>query len=239
MTVIESLFRCSRRKNLGLVAGSRTGFRTVDRRFRFDDDTDWPASASRDELSLSFPSVQQFIKPNHVDSQQLQDLHPRQEARRRDQRRGQTLPLSDRPRLPHPLTSLSPASIYRPSGSRSVRSPSSKRGRSSPRRCTCPTTRRSGVSRLSCFREALAGPGLSSTRLLTCGLHPPAWIDPSVVKDRAYGPCPDEGDPMPSSFLGRVVKSRSDKWKEGDWIVSLGSWSEYQVVSGDRSFPAR
>ncbi|KWU46734.1 NAD(P)-binding protein [Rhodotorula sp. JG-1b] len=65
------------------------------------------------------------------------------------------------------------------------------------------------------------------------------WIDPSVVKDRAYGPCPEEGDPMPSSFLGRVVKSRSDKWKEGDWIVSLGSWSEYQVVSGDRSFPAR
>lgn len=44
---------------------------------------------------------------------------------------------------------------------------------------------------------------------------------------------------MPSSFLGKVVKSRSDKWKEGDWVVALGSWSEYQVVAGDRIFPAR
>lgn len=30
-----------------------------------------------------------FIPASHVDSQQLQDLYPRQEARRRDQRRGQ------------------------------------------------------------------------------------------------------------------------------------------------------
>lgn len=140
-------------------------------------------------------------------------------------------------KLSPPALTLSSASAYRLSGSRSVRSPSSRMVRSSPRRSTCPTTPRSAVSRLS--KEALAGTGLSATRTLTVVFHSPAWIDPSVVKDRAYGPCPDEGDPMPSSFLGRVVKSRSDKWKEGDWIVSLGSWSEYQVVSGDRSFPAR
>ena len=109
----------------------------------------------------------------------------------------------------------------------------------SPRRCTSPTTRRSAVSRV--FQAALAlQVSLLATRHTDAALLIQlAWIDPSVVKDRAYGPCPEEGDPMPSSFLGRVVKSRSDKWKEGDWIVSLGSWSEYQVVSGDRSFPAR
>lgn len=40
------------------------------------------------------------------------------------------------------------------------------------------------------------------------------WIDPSVVKERAYGPAPDEGDAMPSGFVGKVVQSKSASWKE-------------------------
>ncbi|GAA5992088.1 hypothetical protein JCM10908_000739 [Rhodotorula pacifica] len=89
------------------------------------------------------------------------------------------------------------------------------------------------------FSELEEGQVLAKTLYLSNDPAQRTWIDPSVVKDRAYGPAPDEGDPMPSSFLGKVVKSRSDKWKEGDWIVALGSWSEYQVVSGERIFPAR
>ncbi|GAA6011049.1 hypothetical protein JCM8202_003877 [Rhodotorula sphaerocarpa] len=66
------------------------------------------------------------------------------------------------------------------------------------------------------------------------------WIDPSVVPERAYGPVGVVGEPMPSSFLGRVAKSKSDKWKEGSLIVALGGWAEWHVLDGaqGRVFPA-
>ena len=78
------------------------------------------------------------IHPNHVDSQQLQDLHPRQEARRRDQRRGRSLPLSDRPRLPHlradPPSRLHPHTDLQARGA----SDSRTRGWSGPRQDAVP-----------------------------------------------------------------------------------------------------
>ncbi|BGP21453.1 quinone oxidoreductase [Rhodotorula toruloides] len=65
------------------------------------------------------------------------------------------------------------------------------------------------------------------------------WIDPSVIKERAYGPAPDEGDAMPSGFVGKVVQSKSASWKEGDLVNGLGSWSEYLVCNEKAVFPAR
>ncbi|GAA6052650.1 hypothetical protein JCM3770_003911 [Rhodotorula araucariae] len=65
------------------------------------------------------------------------------------------------------------------------------------------------------------------------------WISKYVVKDRAYGPCPDEGDAMPSGILARVVKSKSSKWKEGDLINGFASWSEYSVVNENAVMAAR
>ncbi|GAA5838351.1 hypothetical protein JCM9279_003217 [Rhodotorula babjevae] len=65
------------------------------------------------------------------------------------------------------------------------------------------------------------------------------WISNTVVKERAYGPFPLEGDAMPSGFLGRVVKTKSDKWKEGDLVNGFASWSEYVTLNGAAVFPAR
>ncbi|KPV78293.1 uncharacterized protein RHOBADRAFT_64369 [Rhodotorula graminis WP1] len=65
------------------------------------------------------------------------------------------------------------------------------------------------------------------------------WISNKVVKERAYGPYPVEGDAMPSGFLGRVVKTKSDKWKEGDLVNGFASWSEYVTLNGAAVFPAR
>jgi len=65
------------------------------------------------------------------------------------------------------------------------------------------------------------------------------WISNSVVKERAYGPFPVEGDAMPSGFLGRVLKSKSSKWQEGALVNGFASWSEYITVNEHAVFPAR
>ncbi|BGP44632.1 quinone oxidoreductase [Rhodotorula kratochvilovae] len=65
------------------------------------------------------------------------------------------------------------------------------------------------------------------------------WISKDVVKDRAYGPCPNEGDAMPSGILARVVKTKSSQWKEGDLVNGFASWSEYAVVNEKAVMAAR
>lgn len=65
------------------------------------------------------------------------------------------------------------------------------------------------------------------------------WISNSVIKERAYGPFPVEGDAMPSGFLGRVLKSKSSKWQEGALVNGFASWSEYITVNEHAVFPAR
>ncbi|GAA6031872.1 hypothetical protein JCM8097_003312 [Rhodosporidiobolus ruineniae] len=65
------------------------------------------------------------------------------------------------------------------------------------------------------------------------------WISASVVPDRAYGPCPQEGDAMPSAFLGKVVATKSAKFEEGSLVKGFGSWSEYLVLSEAGIQPAQ
>ncbi|GAA6006449.1 hypothetical protein JCM10207_004938 [Rhodosporidiobolus poonsookiae] len=65
------------------------------------------------------------------------------------------------------------------------------------------------------------------------------WISPDVVKERAYGPCPDEGDSMPSVFLGTVVASKSSRWQENARVSGFGTWSEYLVLNEQAVNPAR
>ncbi|GAA5958389.1 hypothetical protein JCM3765_007861 [Sporobolomyces pararoseus] len=64
------------------------------------------------------------------------------------------------------------------------------------------------------------------------------WINAGLTPDRAYGPCPNEGDPMPSGVLGEVVESKSSKWKNGDRVVSYAHWSEEFVVDEGAAQPA-
>ncbi|GAA5898657.1 hypothetical protein JCM6882_000888 [Rhodosporidiobolus microsporus] len=65
------------------------------------------------------------------------------------------------------------------------------------------------------------------------------WIHPSVVPDRAYGPCPNEGDAMPSGLLGKVLASKSSKFSEGALVTGFGSWSEFLVMNEAALQPAR
>ncbi|GAA6008133.1 MDR family NADP-dependent oxidoreductase [Rhodotorula paludigena] len=65
------------------------------------------------------------------------------------------------------------------------------------------------------------------------------WIGKDVVPDRAYGPCPNEGDSMPSLVLGRVVQTKSSQWKEGDLVTAFASWSEYVVLHEKAVMAAR
>ncbi|GAA5844977.1 hypothetical protein JCM5353_005301 [Sporobolomyces roseus] len=64
------------------------------------------------------------------------------------------------------------------------------------------------------------------------------WIAAGLTPDRAYGPCPNEGDSMPSGTLGEVIESKSQKWKKGDRVVSYSSWSEIYVVDESAAQPA-
>ncbi|BGP12606.1 hypothetical protein JCM10213_008743 [Rhodosporidiobolus nylandii] len=65
------------------------------------------------------------------------------------------------------------------------------------------------------------------------------WIAKDVVPDRAYGPCPSEGDSMPSGFLGKVIATKSSKFAEGALVTGFGSWSEYLVLNEAGIQPAR
>ncbi|GAA5877116.1 hypothetical protein JCM16303_006172 [Sporobolomyces ruberrimus] len=64
------------------------------------------------------------------------------------------------------------------------------------------------------------------------------WIAAGLTPDRAYGPCPNEKDPMPSGVLGEVIESKSQKWKTGDRVVSYASWTEVFVVDEGAAQPA-
>ncbi|GAA5859567.1 hypothetical protein JCM8547_006144 [Rhodosporidiobolus lusitaniae] len=65
------------------------------------------------------------------------------------------------------------------------------------------------------------------------------WINKSGVKDRAYGPFPEEGDAMPSGILGEVIATKSSKFEKGALVSSFGGWSEYVVLSEQAVMPAR
>ncbi|GAA5969316.1 hypothetical protein JCM11641_007548 [Rhodosporidiobolus odoratus] len=65
------------------------------------------------------------------------------------------------------------------------------------------------------------------------------WIDTSVVKDRAYGPCPDEGEAMPSGILGKVIATKSDKFAESVLVTGFASWSQHVILSERAVQPAR
>ncbi|GAA6012606.1 hypothetical protein JCM11491_005451 [Sporobolomyces phaffii] len=64
------------------------------------------------------------------------------------------------------------------------------------------------------------------------------WINAGLTPDRAYGPCPNEKDPMPAGVLGEVIESKSDKWKQGDRCVSYSSWTEVFVIDEGAAQPA-
>ncbi|GAA5923138.1 MDR family NADP-dependent oxidoreductase [Sporobolomyces koalae] len=64
------------------------------------------------------------------------------------------------------------------------------------------------------------------------------WIAAGLTPDRAYGPCPNEKDPMPSGVLGEVIESKSSKWKNGDKVVAYAHWSEIFVVGEGEAQPA-
>jgi NADPH-dependent curcumin reductase CurA len=49
-----------------------------------------------------------------------------------------------------------------------------------------------------------------------------------------YIPAVPLGGPMWGGVMGRVVKSRSDRFKEGDIVGGFGSWSDYCVLPGDQ-----
>jgi len=50
-----------------------------------------------------------------------------------------------------------------------------------------------------------------------------------------YIPAVPVGGPMWGGVMGRVVKSRSDKFKEGDIVGGFGSWSDYCVLPADQT----
>ncbi|GAA6060225.1 hypothetical protein JCM10212_002304 [Sporobolomyces blumeae] len=64
------------------------------------------------------------------------------------------------------------------------------------------------------------------------------WIQAGLTKDRAYGPCPDEGAVMPAGVLGEVIESKSSKWKTGDKVISWSGWTEIAVVNEAAVQPA-
>src|SRR6185437_4161027 len=49
-----------------------------------------------------------------------------------------------------------------------------------------------------------------------------------------YIPAVPLGGPMWGGVMGRVVKSKSDRFKAGDIVGGFGSWSDYCVLPGDQ-----
>jgi NADPH-dependent curcumin reductase CurA len=48
-----------------------------------------------------------------------------------------------------------------------------------------------------------------------------------------YAPPIQAGQPVTAGILGEVVVSKSQKYKKGDKLTAMGSWSEYATVQDD------
>ncbi|GAA6031874.1 hypothetical protein JCM8097_003313 [Rhodosporidiobolus ruineniae] len=64
------------------------------------------------------------------------------------------------------------------------------------------------------------------------------WIFHDLVPDRCYVPFPEEGNPMPTIFLGEVVASKSAHFSTGSLVTGFGAWSEYIVLPEEAVQPA-
>lgn len=56
-----------------------------------------------------------------------------------------------------------------------------------------------------------------------------AWIQKGLDPARAYGPYIEEGEPMPSIVLGRVIASKSPRFEVGSRAQAFSSWQEFPV----------
>ncbi|KAL0477655.1 hypothetical protein AKO1_015508 [Acrasis kona] len=74
---------------------------------------------------------------------------------------------------------------------------------------------------------------LIKTLLLSNDPAQRGWIQKGMDPKRLYTSPVNEGGVMRAGGIGRVVESKSDKWKEGDLIYTTTNWTEYSVVDQD------
>ncbi|TXT12923.1 hypothetical protein VHUM_01324 [Vanrija humicola] len=56
------------------------------------------------------------------------------------------------------------------------------------------------------------------------------WIQKDQDPERAYSPPVQKGDIVRATAIGKVLKSRSDKWQEGQRVVGSWGWTDYAVA---------
>jgi len=74
---------------------------------------------------------------------------------------------------------------------------------------------------------------LIKTLLLSNDPAQRGWIQKDQDPDRLYVPPVNEGDVMRARGIGRVIQTKSDKFKEGDLVTANTNWSQYAVLGDD------